>query len=266
MPRLQEQNQEGLQVIPPPRPTPIVLPGGANQKQRRQMLIALLLLLVALALVIVKDRHFWFPPAPVTQATSVQQSPATTAPVVKNSPAPAQPLIKTKTRSKIAAKTAAAPAPGISPVVTSRAVLPPLEVEVVAGDQHRTINPGSNSVRVDVQPNEPVSSTASSVGVVTNASESMRISADTAQAVVHPVRPEYPMLAKQMRVQGSVVLQALIGKDGSIQDLHVLSGPDILSSAAMEAVKQWRFKPYYQNGAPVDTEAHITVNFTISTY
>jgi protein TonB len=69
-----------------------------------------------------------------------------------------------------------------------------------------------------------------------------------------------------MKVQGAVVLQALIGREGNIEDLRVLSGPAILSSAAMEAVKQWHFKPYFQGGRPVDTEARITVNFTISTY
>jgi protein TonB len=68
-----------------------------------------------------------------------------------------------------------------------------------------------------------------------------------------------------MKVQGSVVLQALIGRDGNIEDLHVVSGPAILSSAAMQAVKQWRFRPYYLSGEPVETQARITVNFTIST-
>ena len=61
------------------------------------------------------------------------------------------------------------------------------------------------------------------------------------------------------------MLQALIGQDGAIQALRVVSGPAILAEAAREAVKQWRFKPYYQSGRPVETEARITVNFTIST-
>jgi protein TonB len=73
------------------------------------------------------------------------------------------------------------------------------------------------------------------------------------------------MLAREMKVQGAVILQALIGTDGGIQDLRVLSGPAILATAAQEAVRQWRFKPYLQNGVPVETEAKITVNFTIST-
>jgi protein TonB len=148
------------------------------------------------------------------------------------------------------------------PVVTNRAVLPPLEVEVIAGDQRKTVRPGSSSVKVDMQRGSP----PASPNKVTSASEKVSLSSSTAEVVSHPVDPSYPLLAKQMKVQGSVVLQALIGKDGNIQDLHVLSGPEILSVAAREAVKQWRFKPYFQSGQPVDTEARITVNFTISTY
>jgi protein TonB len=92
------------------------------------------------------------------------------------------------------------------------------------------------------------------------------MSADATRAVDRTVEPSYPVLAKQMKVQGAVVMQALIGADGIIQDLKVVSGPAILSSAAREAVRQWRFKPYLENGKPVETQAKITVNFTISTF
>jgi protein TonB len=79
------------------------------------------------------------------------------------------------------------------------------------------------------------------------------------------VPPDYPLLARQMKVQGAVRLQALISREGTIQELQILSGPSILATAAREAVKQWHFKPYIQNGQPVETQARITVNFTIST-
>src|ERR1700722_15977030 len=153
------------------------------------------------------------------------------------------------------------------PVDTSRAVLPPLEVEVVAGDEHRTIRPGTNSVKVDLQPRTPVTPEAapSESGGVADATARVHLSPGTAEIVSRPVEPNYPLLAKQMKVQGAVVLEALIGRDGNIQDLHILSGPAILSAAAREAVKQWRFKPYLQSGSAVETEARITVNFTIST-
>src|SRR5205807_5376156 len=100
---------------------------------------------------------------------------------------------------------------------------------------------------------------------ITKAAERVDVSSDVANVVTHSVTPGYPMLARQMKVQGSVILQALIGRDGLIQDLHVVSGPPILATAAEEAVKQWHFKPHYQGSETVETEAKITVNFTIST-
>jgi TonB family protein len=154
-------------------------------------------------------------------------------------------------------------------------VLPALEVEVVAGDVHRTIHPGTNSVRVDLQPGtaplevaQPDSQNrinTSAENVTRPAAERVQMSADTAEILRRPVKPDYPMLARQMKVQGSVILQALIGRNGLIQDLRVVSGPPILASAAQEAVKQWHFKPHYQGDEAVETQARITVNFTIST-
>jgi protein TonB len=67
-----------------------------------------------------------------------------------------------------------------------------------------------------------------------------------------------------MKVQGSVLLQAFIGVDGVVRDLRVLSGPPILASAAREAARGWRFRPYLQHGQPVETQATIAVNFTIN--
>jgi protein TonB len=66
-----------------------------------------------------------------------------------------------------------------------------------------------------------------------------------------------------MKVQGSVLLQVFVDTDGGIRDLRVLSGDPILVSAALEAARQWRFKPYLQNGQPVETQAKIMVNFTM---
>ncbi len=173
---------------------------------------------------------------------------------------------RSKSRTRLR-RSLQAPAPALAPVVTSRTVLPPLEVEVVAGDEHRTIQAGTNSVKVDLQPRTPVTCTqsASDTGGVADATGRVHLSPGAAQIISRPVEPNYPLLAKQMKVQGAVVLEALIGRDGNIQDLHILSGPTILSAAAREAVKQWRFKPYLQSGEAVETEARITVNFTIST-
>jgi periplasmic protein TonB len=143
----------------------------------------------------------------------------------------------------------------------------------VAGDTHRTVRPGSNSVHVELQagaPPQPMTDTGggatqSAANVTSNASERVQMSADTTEVVTHPVKPGYPLLARQMKVQGSVILRALISKEGTIQDLHVVSGPAILASAAQDAVRQWRFKPHYVGSEAVETQADITVNFTIST-
>ncbi len=78
------------------------------------------------------------------------------------------------------------------------------------------------------------------------------------------INPAYPPLAKQARIAGAVVLQAEISKDGSIQNLHVISGHPMLVPSAIEAVKQWKYKPYILNGEPVEVETTITVNFTLA--
>src|SRR5215813_69624 len=78
------------------------------------------------------------------------------------------------------------------------------------------------------------------------------------------VQPPYPPLARQARIQGQVVLQADISKDGTIQNLRLVSGHPMLAPAAIEAVKQWRYKPYYLNGEPVEVETQVTVIFSLS--
>jgi len=93
----------------------------------------------------------------------------------------------------------------------------------------------------------------------------VRVSQGVSQGLlIHKVTPQYPPLARQARIQGTVVLQAVIGKDGSIQNLHVVSGHPMLTNSALEAVKEWRYKPYYLNGEPVEVETTINVNFTLS--
>jgi protein TonB len=82
---------------------------------------------------------------------------------------------------------------------------------------------------------------------------------------IHDVLPQYPPMAKIARVQGPVVLAAVIGKDGSIQGLRVVStASPLLVQAALDAVKQWKYKPYILNGEPVEVDTTVTVNFTLS--
>jgi protein TonB len=82
--------------------------------------------------------------------------------------------------------------------------------------------------------------------------------------LVREVTPLYPPLARQARIQGEVVLQAIIGKDGRIQNLHAISGNPLLIPAALDAVQGWRYRPYLLNGEPVEVETQITVNFKLS--
>ncbi len=82
--------------------------------------------------------------------------------------------------------------------------------------------------------------------------------------LVHRVQPSYPSPAREARIQGAVELHAIIGKDGMIENLRVLSGHPMLVAAAVEAVRQWRYQPYILNGEPVEVETQITVNFVLS--
>jgi TonB family protein len=251
-----------------------------DPKQRKLMVGALCLLLLALGIVFWHDRDFWFPDAPEgesDQPTEISAPVQSAAPIAKSRPAgkprnygfragiPVAPVIQNGSASS----------EDLLPVaISSRTVLPPLEVEVIAGDTHRTMRPGSNSVRVDLHSGRPAQSigeagSARSPETATNIDsdpgERVQMSADTSEIVAQSVKPDYPLLARQMKVQGSVILHALIGKDGVIQNLRVVSGPHILASAAQDAVLQWHFKPHLQGSEAVETQAKITVNFTIST-
>ena len=235
--------------------------------QQSRLVIALVLLLVALAAVLIKDRQFWFGSestivdadyvqptvAPQAAPQAAAQTPA--KPAVTATPAPvhtAKKQVAVAATPSAPSKLADAPA-----VVSNRTVLPPLDVEVVAGDSHHKVHPGSNSKKLEIT--NPAGSVARQAAPVaapaTNAAERQRLA--------EAIPPSYPPLAQHMNVQGSVVLQALIAADGTVQNLHKLSGPEILAAAAQQAVRNWRFKPVYQNGQAVETKATITVNFTI---
>lgn len=86
----------------------------------------------------------------------------------------------------------------------------------------------------------------------------------TTGLLIHKVQPVYPPLAKAARVQGEVLLKAIIDKQGTIQDLQLVSGHPMLVPSAIEAVKQWRYRPYLLNGQPVEVETTITVIFTLA--
>ena len=86
----------------------------------------------------------------------------------------------------------------------------------------------------------------------------------TQNLILKKVAPKYPKEARKRHVQGSVLMQALIGEKGEIANLQLISGDPLLVKAAMDAVNKWKYKPYVLNGEPVEVETQITVNFTLS--
>lgn len=267
--KLQRENPAEIQLQPanleranPERARPVGLLSSAAdiEAQRKRMLIALAILLVALGAVIVKDWDFWFPTKPesaeaiaLRKAKAIAEAPSAPAPV---------------THEKKPAKTEETPA-AVPFATTERAALPPLEIQVVAGNRSVNVPSKSPAIHVDVANGGTSSGVTAPPGIGpssgSTSSGGVQITRQAAQNVTVSVPPDYPLLARQMKVQGAVSLQALIARDGTIQELQILSGPEILATAAREAVKQWHFKPYLQNGQPVETQARITVNFTIST-
>jgi len=82
--------------------------------------------------------------------------------------------------------------------------------------------------------------------------------------IIYRVQPSYPPIARQARVQGTVELRAIISKVGTIENLVVVSGHPMLVKSAIEAVRQWRYRPYLLNNEPIEVETEITVNFVLS--
>ncbi len=226
----------------------------AIENPQAKLLLALFLLVIALVGVVAKDWQFWFGSEQLLLDSDNSQPAVTPKKVVNQAPTATQSTSSMAKKHVSASQTSAepTPAPVEAPAVqATRTVLPPLDVEVVAGDKHSKIHPGTNAAKVEIT--RPGS--GATFAAATNASEREQMSTETPEA--------YPALAQHMKVQGSVVLQAIISAEGVVQDIHVLSGPAILAAAARQAVREWRFKPVLQNGQAVETKADITVNFTI---
>ncbi len=246
------------------------------ERQRRMMAAALGLLVIGLASVLYLERDFWFPHDEAAQTQSAAADPSVAVATKKAATASHK---KKHSRSRSNDAGDAVDASDLGAVTASRTVLPPLQVEVIASNYRRTIHPATNSVMIDLRDGSashptpaPAQSDAArndsaetAASVTSNAAERAKVSSLTTDVVTHSVVPAYPTLARQMKVQGAVILEALIGRDGLIEDLQVISGPPILASAAEEAVKQWHFKPHFRGTEAVETQTKITVNFTIST-
>lgn len=125
-------------------------------------------------------------------------------------------------------------------------------VEGVVGDAPGGILPDAPSAprsNLPVDPDRP--------GVVRVAQGEM------AELLISKVPPEYPAVPKRARIQGTVVLRIDVDKEGNVSNIQLISGHPLLAPAAIDAVKQWKYKPYLLNGKPVEVETQVRVNFTL---
>jgi periplasmic protein TonB len=131
-------------------------------------------------------------------------------------------------------------------------------------DSIRGSAPIAPPVVVTVNPSQmmPVSTPPAPAPSSQTFTEPVRVSEEIQRSLlIRSVNPDYPAEAIPQKLHGPVVLQATIGRDGSIEDLKIVRGYFVLGKAAIAAVKQWQFKPYTLNGKPARTQTVITVNF-----
>ena len=148
-----------------------------------------------------------------------------------------------------------------------------------SGEAVATENPGQNATglvaraggensagpQVDVQSLANAKPQTSAGGPQSTRPMRVRVSQGVAQGmVISKVPPIYPADAKAARIQGSVIIGVVIGRDGNIQSEHLVSGHPLLAPAALDAVKQWKYRPYLLNGQAVEVDTQITTNFTLA--
>jgi periplasmic protein TonB len=161
---------------------------------------------------------------------------------------------------------ASGPSPALHPIVVS----PWINNRISTSQTSEVGFPSAPPIGevVPVSPNSPINSilsvntrpvphSAASAGPV------VRKSSVLEGLLIDRVEPQYPTIAKQLHIQGAVVIDALIGRDGRIEQTTVIRGQALLNKSAMEAIKQWQYRPYYLNGEPVEVETQITVNFVM---
>jgi len=252
---------------------------AAKQKRLLRMLLALAMLAV---FVLVSVKYYgWFRNILPGASNEVRVS---TSDTTAKKPGHVSPARSRRTSSKGHADAVVPPASetqlppaskaqlALAPGMTEFTIRSPLVVEVIsAAGQHQIMRTRDDSIYLYLH-DETLAApdvVEANVGYGTGeiqATERIRRSSGAVELASPPVGSVEPLLAKQQTMEGSVVLLSRIDKDGNIQDLQVISGPETLFASASEAVKQWRFKPYYQSGQAVETEAQITVKFANSAH
>ncbi len=244
---------------------------AAKQRWLLRMLLALAVLAV-FVLVLVKY-YGWFRNILPGASNEVRVS---TSDTTAEKPRHVSPATSRRTSSEHRADAVVPPASEaqltLAPGMTEFTIRSPLVVEVIsAAGQHQTIRARDDSIYL-YSHDETLAApdvVEANVGYGTGeikAAEQIHLSSGAVELASPPEGSVDPLLAKPQTMEGSVVLLARIDKDGNIQDLQVISGPETLFASASEAVKQWRFKPYYKSGQAVETEAQITVKFAISAH
>jgi protein TonB len=183
----------------------------------------------------------------MTSGADVPGNAAGTIPAAVLSAPPAQPTPEAKTVSPPQPRPSHPPSPSPARVHTTSAVS--------SAGIPSSLRSKMASMIPEASGNKPVEAAMSSIEPVTLPESAVR------DLLSQPVDAEYPAGAKASGQRGSVVLQVLIGRDGSVQDAKFMQGSLVFARAAINAVKQWRFKPYSMNGRPVSVQSVITLNF-----
>ena len=236
------------------------LPTVPEGKRRVQLLFALAFLIVALVLVVLRNGEFW------SEVLGLEElAYKTTSDSIRKNPPHINPTPSRKTVSRQSTSQSSLTHAELS-TEAAEPVLGPLQVDVTySSGLHRTIVARDTGIHIDLKqnPNFPPPTAAESTAPAETGVQ-VRFSGQTMEVMGHPAEPVYPLLAQQENIQGAVVLQAQVGEDGNVEALKVISGPPMLTGAALEAVKQWHFKPHQEDGKAVPRETRITVNFAIS--
>lgn len=264
-------------------PTIFAQSSEAQSSSKTPMLIAVALLLLAGAGYLGWTKFHSDMPANSAPPFSSSQPDVSTAPAIttpastvtgKPTPGTASSVAKTQPQVELQAESSDANTETVDATPDHITVAPaptkirqPIVVKNREAVETTTVQPVAPADLL-VQSNEKalagiMSATAVSYPKVAHA-ETLKISQGVSQGLlIKRVQPTYPQQAIRNRVQGAVQLQASIGKSGDITSVKPLSGDPLLSRAAVDAVQQWRYKPYYLNGEPVSIETQITVNFRL---
>jgi protein TonB len=241
---------------------------AARQKWLLRMLVALAVL-GGVVLVLVYYRWFGNVLSGASNEVGVSTSDTTAAKPAHVSPARSR-RTSSKPRAHAVVPLASEAQLTLAPGITQSTIRSPLGVEVISGGgHHQMIGTRDDAIYLHDKNLAAPDVADANAGLGTGeikAAEPIHLSSGVVELASPAVGSVDPLLAKQQTMEGSVVLLARIDKDGNIQDLRVISGPEILFGAAREAVKQWRFKPYYNSGQAVETETQITVKFAISAH